>query len=232
MVALYPVLLYYTIIKNGVDTMNDIEQKKIFSKNLNNLLSQRNKTQKEVADAISVSPQTFNTWCQGIALPRMGKVQRLADYFNIEKSDLIDEKNGLSNHPHRIGVPIPVYGRVAAGVPIEMIEDIIDTEEITEEMARTGEFFALQIHGDSMEPRMKEGDVVIVRKQEDAESGETVIATVNGTDATCKRLRKYRDGIELIPTNPSYEPMFFSNKEVEEKPVCILGRVVELRAKF
>lgn len=212
--------------------MNDIEQKKIFSKNLNNLLSQRNKTQKEVADAISVSPQTFNTWCQGIALPRMGKVQRLADYFNIEKSDLIDEKNDLSNHPHRKGVPIPVYGRVAAGVPLEMIEDIIDTEEITEEMARTGEFFALQIHGDSMEPRMKEGDVVIVRKQEDAESGETVIATVNGTDATCKRLRKYRDGIELIPTNPSYEPMFFSNKEVEEKPVCILGRVVELRAKF
>lgn len=212
--------------------MNDIEQKKIFSKNLNNLLLQRNKTQKEVADAISVSPQTFNTWCQGIALPRMGKVQRLADYFHVEKSDLIDEKSDFSSRPYRKGVPIPVYGRVAAGVPLEMIEDIIDTEEITEEMAQTGEFFALQIHGDSMEPRMKEGDVVIVRKQEDAESGDTVIATVNGTDATCKRLRKYRDGIELIATNPSYEPMFFSNEEIEKKPVRILGRVVELRAKF
>lgn len=76
--------------------MTDIEQKKIFSKNLNLLLSQHNKTQKEVADAISVSPQTFNTWCQGIALPRMGKVQRLADYFNIEKADLIEEKNEQS----------------------------------------------------------------------------------------------------------------------------------------
>lgn len=112
------------------------------------------------------------------------------------------------------------------------IGDIIDTEEITEEMALTGEFFGLQIHGDSMEPKMSEGDVVIVRVQEDAESGDTVIATVNGTDATCKRLKKYADGIALISTNPAYEPMYFSNKEVVEKPVRILGRVVELRAKF
>lgn len=211
--------------------MKDIEQKKIFAKNLNKYLSISNKSQKEVADAIGVSPQTFNTWCQAIALPRMGKVQKLADYFHIGKLDLIDEK---SEYPtsHRKGVVINVLGRVAAGVPIEAIEDIIDTEEITEEMARTGEFFALQIHGNSMEPRMKEGDVVIVRVQEDAESGDTVIITVNGTDATCKRIKKYRDGIELIPMNPSYAPMFYTDKEVEELPVRILGRVIELRAKF
>lgn len=73
--------------------MADEEQKKIFAKNLNKYLSLLNKTQKEVADAIDVSPQTFNTWCQGIALPRMGKVQRLADYFGIGKTDLIDEKS-------------------------------------------------------------------------------------------------------------------------------------------
>jgi len=73
--------------------MADEEQKRIFAKNLNKYLSLLNKTQKEVADAIDVSPQTFNTWCQGIALPRMGKVQRLADYFGIGKTDLIDEKS-------------------------------------------------------------------------------------------------------------------------------------------
>ena len=75
--------------------MADEEQKRIFSKNLNKYLSLSNKTQKEVADAIGVSPQTFNTWCQGIALPRMGKVQLLADYFGIGKTDLIDEKEDL-----------------------------------------------------------------------------------------------------------------------------------------
>lgn len=129
-------------------------------------------------------------------------------------------------------VTINVLGRVAAGIPIDAIEDIIDTEEITEELARTGEFFGLQIHGDSMEPRMCEGDIVIVRKQDDAESGDIVIAMVNGDDATCKRLRKYRDGIELISNNPSYDPMFFNNEEIEKKPVKIIGKVVELRGKF
>lgn len=73
--------------------MTDIEQKKIFSKNLNKYLEQSNKTQKEVADAIGVIPSTFNTWCQGIAIPRMGKVQALADYFHINKSDLIENKS-------------------------------------------------------------------------------------------------------------------------------------------
>lgn len=80
--------------QNYEDTLTaDADQKKIFAKNLNKYLTQFNKTQKEVADAIDVSPQTFNTWCQGIALPRMGKVQRLADYFGIGKTDLIDEKD-------------------------------------------------------------------------------------------------------------------------------------------
>lgn len=130
------------------------------------------------------------------------------------------------------GVTINVLGRVAAGIPIEAIENIIDTEEITEEMASTGEFFGLRIHGNSMEPRMCEGDIVIVRQQEDAESGDIVIALVNGDDATCKRLRKYRDGIELISNNPSYDPMFFSNEEIQSKPVKIIGKVVELRGKF
>ncbi len=132
----------------------------------------------------------------------------------------------------RKAVVINVLGRVAAGIPIEAVEDIIDTEEITEELARTGTFFGLQIHGDSMIPSICDGDIVIVRQQEDAETGDIVIATVNGTDATCKRLRKYKDGIELIANNPTYEPLDFSNQEITEKPVRIIGKVVELRRKF
>ena len=134
--------------------------------------------------------------------------------------------------PKKHGVLIKVLGRVAAGIPIEAVEDVIDNEEISEALAKTGDFFALQIHGDSMEPRMCEGDVVIVRQQNDAESGDIVIAMINGDDATCKRLRKYRDGIELISNNPNYEPMFFSYYEIISKPIKIIGKVVELRGKF
>lgn len=99
----------------------------------------------------------------------------------LKNLDLIDDKTGISVLSRsKKGITINVLGRVAAGVPIEAIEDIIDTEEITEDIAKTGEFFSLQIHGDSMEPRMYEGNVVIVRQQDDAESGDIVIAMVNG----------------------------------------------------
>ena len=212
--------------------MTDEEQKKIFSKNLNFYISNSGKQQKEIAKDLGISPTTFNTWCVGKIMPRMGKVQKIADYFGIGKSDLIDDKSTVIGKQTRKGIVINVLGRVAAGIPIKAITDIIDTEEITEELARTGEFFGLQIHGDSMEPRMCEGDVVIVRQQDDAESGDIVIAMINGDDATCKRLRKYRDGIELVSNNPSYEPMFFSNEDIANKPVRIIGKVVELRGKF
>ena len=127
---------------------------------------------------------------------------------------------------------INVLGRVAAGTPLNAIEEIIDTEEITEDLAKTGSFFALKIKGDSMEPRIYDGDVVIVRQQSDAENGDIVIAMVNGDDAVCKKLKKYSGGIALISLNSKYEPMMFSDKDISDKPVKILGKVIELRGKL
>lgn len=220
----------------------------------NIILTLRNEkgfSQEQLAKVLHVSKSTVAMWETGQRLPSVEKYEEIADYFNVDmdflygrtsikRKTLFDESGSeyvnsklVTNISRKNqGVIINVLGRVAAGIPIEAVEEIIDTEEISAEMARTGEFFGLRIHGDSMEPRMCEGDVVIVRKQDDAESGEIVIATVNGSDATCKRLRKYRDGIELISNNPAYSPMFYSNKEIEEKPVRIIGKVVELRGKF
>ena len=127
---------------------------------------------------------------------------------------------------------IPVLGRVAAGIPIEAIENITDWEEIPSSFKNPEDFFALEIHGDSMEPRIYDGDVVVVRKQVDAESDEIVIASVNGHDATCKRLMKYQDSIGLISLNSKYPPMMFSSKDIQDKPVQIWGKVVEIRGKL
>ena len=77
--------------------MSDEKQKQVFTKNLNKYINECGKTQIEIAQAIGVSPQTFNTWCRGIAIPRMGKVQALADYFHISKSELIEEKDDQSD---------------------------------------------------------------------------------------------------------------------------------------
>lgn len=211
--------------------MSNLGNKKIMAKNIQYYMDKYEKSRQDMCDALGVKYTTFTDWVKGNSYPRIDKIELMANYFGISKADLVEEH--ISGAPSKkYGVIINVLGRVAAGIPIEAVEEIIDTEEISAEMARTGEFFGLRIHGDSMEPRMCEGDVVIVRKQDDAESGEIVIATVNGSDATCKRLRKYRDGIELISNNPAYSPMFYSNEEIEEKPVRIIGKVVELRGKF
>ncbi len=167
---------------------------------------------------------------KGLVDLQQSKIELFAKALGTTSRELVGWDDP-STHTKK-GTPINVLGRVAAGIPIEAIEDIIDTEEITEELAATGDFFGLQIKGDSMEPRITEGDVVIVRQQEDAETGETVIVLINGEDATCKRLKKYADGIMLISNNPKYEPMVFSNQEIVEKPVKIIGKVVELRGKF
>ena len=210
--------------------MSNLGNKEIMAKNIQYYMDKYEKTRQDMCEALGVKYTTFTDWVKGNSYPRIDKIELMANYFGISKADLVEEH--MSDKKRTRGVVINVFGRVAAGIPLEMVEDIIDTEEISEELARTGEFFGLQIHGDSMEPRICDGDVVIVRQQDDAESGDIVIATVNGDEATCKRLRKYRDGIELISNNPSYDPMFFSNEEILSKPIKIIGKVIELRGKF
>ncbi len=190
-------------------------------------------TMKQLADKVGVSEGTISRWESGdISNMRRDKIVSLAKTLGLSPAVIMgweeDPQVPEKTKPHRI----PVLGRVAAGIPLEMVEDVIDWEEIDDATAKQGTIFALSIKGDSMEPRIVNGDVVIVRQQDDAESGEIVIVSVNGDDATCKRLRKYKDGIELVPSNPAYPPLYFSNEDIVTKPVKILGKVIELRGKF
>lgn len=194
---------------------------------------------------LGFSNATSVKWKRG-SVPRDTTIQKIADYFGVpvsyfSESDVSDAASlairmardpSFADQVQKRGVRVPVYGNVAAGIPIEAITDIEDYEEISQEMAASGEYAALRIHGDSMEPKMSDGDIVIVRIQETIETGETAIVMINGGDATCKRIVRTPEGITLISTNPKYSPIFYSNKQIEELPVRIWGKVVELRAKF
>lgn len=208
--------------------MSSLGNKEIMANNIRFYLSQNGISQTEICQTLGFSMSTFSDWVHARTYPRIDKIELMANYFGIEKSDLVEERT----KSQRAGVAINVLGRVAAGIPINAITEIIDTEEISEDLAKTGDFFALKIKGDSMEPRIVDGDVVIVKQQEDADSGDIVIAMVNGYDATCKRLVKYATSIALVSLNSKYEPMMFTMDEVETKPVRIIGKVVELRGKF
>lgn len=150
----------------------------------------------------------------------------------IDTMEAIEKALGLNKPNANKGVWIPVYGNIAAGIPIEAIEDIIDQEEIPTEMTNSGEYIALRVKGSSMEPRIKEGDVVIIKRQETIENGEIAAVLVNGNDVTLKQVKVEDSGIWLIPFNSAFPHKFYTKKECADLPVRILGKMVELRAKF
>lgn len=212
--------------------MSDLGNKKVFSKNLRKYMDLYQKSRSDICKDLGFAYTTFTSWETGVNYPRINKIEMMADYFHIEKSDLIEDKTDKPSSPTK-GIRIPVLGKVAAGIPIEAITDIEDWEEIPQSMAKTGEYFALKIAGKSMEPRMMDGDVVIVRRQPDVDSGDIAVVLVNGNDATVKQISKSDAGLTLIGWNPSvYIPKTYNKKECKELPVTILGKVVEIRGKL
>ena len=217
-------------ITNGGGHPTDEQQKIIFATNLKYFIDKSEKTQKEVATAIGVSPQTLNTWLQRIALPRMGKIQLLADYFGISKTDLIDLK-GPEIQKSSLGTyHIPVLSTVAAGQPMFSDDDVIEYIDYDKE-PRTN-IIGVRIEGDSMMPAIQDGDTVVIDREAVWEDGDVVIVTVSNNYGMCKRIKRYADGIALISNNPSYEPKYYSAAEVNALPVRVIGKVKELRRKF
>lgn len=213
--------------------MNDIDNiEETFRINLKKYLQQKNKKQSDLAKYLNVSNQTITNYAKGYNSPRMDKVDKIAEFFNIERSDLIGHNEQVYEPPKPKMIKIPVLGEVAAGMPIDAIENIIDYEEITENLAHTGEFFGLKIKGDSMYPMICDKDIVIVKKQPNVENGEVAIVLVNGNEATCKKIKKDTQGITLVPKNPEYKEKTYTNKEIQTLPVTIIGKVIELRRRF
>lgn len=177
-----------------------------------------------LAKVLETTPAELMGW--------QGKTKEIVISSDVKKGVRKVIDNAMSEAGLSYSKVIPVYSRVAAGIPLEASGEIVDAEEIPVALARTGDYFGLRVQGDSMEPKISNGDTVIVRKQEDAESGELVVVLVNGHDATLKKLKKLQNGIMLISSNPAYDPIIYTAEDVKTLPVQIVGKVVELRAKL
>lgn len=200
------------------------------------LREKRGVPQKALAIDLGVSQPTICDWESGRKVPSAKSTAKLADYFGVSTDYILGREDKVTapllGKPSPGAVRIPVLGRVAAGIPLYTLEEIIDWEELPEAMAHGEEYFGLSIKGHSMEPRICDGDVVIVRRQQSCENGAIAIVLINGDEATCKRVKFTDHGISLIPSNPEFEPLFYTKKEIAELPVEIIGVVVELRGKF
>lgn len=149
--------------------------------------------------------------------------------------DLIDNSKKSKTKLDKLGNPvveIPILGTVKAGYDYLAQENWIGTIDIDKKLADSGEFFALKVKGDSMAPVLIEDDIVIIKKQDDFENGDIVVAIVNGDEATIKKGKKSESKILLQPFNTNYDPLIFTEEEMDTIPVRIVGIVKQLKREF
>ena len=167
---------------------------------------------------------------------KINKALKLIIHIKAIELDMehINDFQNFINESTNNTTKVPVLGSIPAGIPIELIEDILDYEDISEEMLKGGkEYFALKVKGSSMWPKYLDGDTIIVLKQDDCESGQDAIVMVNGNDGTFKRVIKKDNGITLEPINQQeYNSVSYSNEDIEKLPIKILGVVKEIRRKI
>lgn len=204
----------------------------MFAERLKSLRKSQKITQTEFASRFNIATGTIGMWETGKRIPDTETLKKIANYFNVTVDYLLgDSASDPSPQPGIIRVP--VYGVIPAGIPMSAIEEVLDYEEMPSGRDTVGkEFFALKIKGDSMFPNYIDGDVVIFQKQDTCDSGKDCAVMVNGDDATFKRIERKPNGVMLKPLNPAYETMFFTNEEIESKPIRILGVAIEIRRKL
>lgn len=185
-------------------------------------------TQTEIAKKLNISQQTYANYENNKTEAPHDILKQISTIYDISIDILLGNTNEnlLTEKPNRI----PVLGRIPAGIPIEMIEEVLDYEDIPLDWLKGNKkYFALKVNGESMSPKFLDGDVLIVNQQDNCENGAYAIVTVNGNDATFKKVIKKEEGIILQPLNPNFEPVMYSNKDIQELPIRILGVVVEIR---
>lgn len=204
--------------------MKSVEKMKdILVKNLNSYLDRKGLSQTDMARDLGFPETTVSNWMKGETYPRPDRLQMMADYFNVRRSDLTEAKPTNIIKMSQRTVRIPVLGTIACGDPILAEVNYEDYREELEERLPAGDLFYLKAKGDSMHPEITDGSMVLLREQHDVENGEIAAVMVNGsTEATLKRIKKQDGMIILMPENPAHDPIFVTAKN----PIQIIGKVI------
>ena len=207
--------------------------KRIFAKNLNSIMEECDRTPSDIVNLLGVSKSTVSSWRNGEKMPRMDKIEALANYFGCLKSDLIEQKSLRAPEVTEDTVIFPVIGEIAAGYDYPAYEDWSgDTVEIPKSYLHgrsRDDFFVLSVKGDSMYPQYRDGDKVLILKQSTMNrSGEIGAIIYDGDMATLKKI-EYVDGedwVKLIPINPEYTPKTIRNEDLEQCHVLGIPRLL------
>ncbi|MBE6108312.1 MAG: helix-turn-helix domain-containing protein [Erysipelotrichaceae bacterium] len=202
-----------------------------FKENVRFLRKLKGKSQNEFADDLGYkSFTTVQKWEDGTSYPSLPVVSQIADYFQVSLEMLVYANlSSIKSHLHQV----PVLGTVRTGPGILAVENIQGWEYVPDSEKGSGEYFYLSVVGDSMiNARIMEGDLLYCRKQSTIEHNEIAVVLMDGEEATCKRVL-FKDGrIVLQPENPDYEPMVFTQEEINQGKVKIIGKVLHNKIKF
>ncbi|PID18772.1 XRE family transcriptional regulator [Sporosarcina sp. P35] len=202
--------------------MKDIES--VIAQNIKKLLNEYNLNQNELAKIAGVSESTVGKWVLRKSTPRMGAVQKIVDHFGIPKSYILEEKPTNLIEVSQRTIRIPVLGKIACGDPILAEENYEDYRTVLEEGLPSGNLVYLEAKGDSMQPTIPNGAMVMIREQPEVEYGEIAAVLVNGNEeVTLKRIKKQGGVIFLMPDNPAHEPILVD----EDNPIKIIGKAVK-----
>ncbi|MDU7042414.1 MAG: XRE family transcriptional regulator [Actinomyces sp.] len=204
--------------------------KEVMAKNISRFMKENNVDRKKLSDDLKVKYTTLSDWINAKTYPRIDKIELLADYFNVTKADLVEdkEKQVLDTLPVK---KIPVLAKISAGLPIYTEENLIDYIYFAKkDLAPGKEEFGLKVSGDSMDKLFDDGDIVIVEKDSVVENGQLGVVMINGYNATVKRVRYNGDQIILIPesNNTNHYPQVYG----ENDEVIIIGRVIASQKLF
>ncbi len=216
-----------------------------FAERLRTIMQLQNVKATELSAKTNIAKSQISHWLSGTYKAKQDSLSILAEFFNVNEAWLMGfdvsmdrddspvDDNVIYQEIKTSKVQIPILGKVPAGIPIEAIEDILGYVDLDYSLVRNGQrYFALKIQGDSMYPEYKSNDIIIVKQQENCNTGDDCVVLVNGNDATFKRVIKQENGILLKPLNNKYEPYYFSASEIVEKPVRVIGVAVEVRRKL
>lgn len=206
------------------ETKTVMRQRKILSNNIQALLDSRGRTQTEMARDLNFAETTVSSWIRCERYPRIDRIQQMADYFNVRRSDITDEKPNNLKAISPLTVKVPVLGRISCGDPIYAEENFDGFRNESPDNLPSGNVFVLIAEGDSMEPTIPNGSDVLIREQSDVEYGEIAAVLINNdSEATLKRVRKQGDLIVLTPDNTDHEPIIVT----EDNPARIIGKAVK-----
>lgn len=212
-----------------------------FANRLQKAMNYANMKQVDLVNKTGLDKTLINKYLAGIMKAKQDKLTILADALNVNEVwlmgyDVPMERNLNAYKVDELGnsvIPIPILGTVKAGYDYLAQENWIGTVDVETSLVGNGkDYFALKVHGNSMSPALIEDDIVIIKKQNDFENGDIVVAIINGDEATIKKGKKSDSSILLQPLNTAYEPLIFTYDEMKTIPVEIVGIVKQLKRIF